>query len=79
LTTNMETKDTPIEKAETAEKLEAVDATKEAKIASQGEHEATLWEALKTNKKAAMWSAIISLTIIMEGYDIGMMLRIRNS
>lgn len=51
--------------------VEDVGATKEAKVASQREHEMTLWEALKQNKKAAIWSAIISLTIIMEGYDIG--------
>ena len=52
--------------------VEAVEVTKEAKIASQAEKETTFWQALKSNKKSAMWSAVISLTIIMEGYDIGM-------
>jgi SP family general alpha glucoside:H+ symporter-like MFS transporter len=60
----------PIEKA-AVEQIESTDATKEARIAAQTEHETTLWQALKSNKKAALWSAIISLTIIMEGYDIG--------
>jgi MFS transporter, SP family, general alpha glucoside:H+ symporter len=52
--------------------VESVEVTKEAKIASQTEKETTFWQALKSNKKSAMWSAVISLTIIMEGYDIGM-------
>ncbi|KAF9883496.1 hypothetical protein FE257_003410 [Aspergillus nanangensis] len=47
-------------------------ATKEAQQASAAEHEATFWEALRTNRKAALWSAVISLTIIMEGYDVGL-------
>ncbi|KAG2416920.1 hypothetical protein HFD88_008137 [Aspergillus terreus] len=46
--------------------------TKEAQQASAAEHEATFWQALKTNHKAALWSAAISLTIIMEGYDVGL-------
>ena len=54
--------------------VEDIDVTKEAKRAAQSEHETTLFEALKSNKKAAAWSAIISLTIIMEGYDVGMRL-----
>lgn len=32
----------------------------------------TIWQALKENKKAALWSALLSMTIIMEGYDVGM-------
>ncbi|KAF5856328.1 hypothetical protein ETB97_007512 [Aspergillus alliaceus] len=44
--------------------------TKEALQASTYEHEATVWEALKYNYKAVLWSAAISLTIIMEGYDV---------
>lgn len=32
----------------------------------------TIWQALKENKKAAIWSALLSMTIIMEGYDVGM-------
>ncbi|KAE8396733.1 general substrate transporter [Aspergillus alliaceus] len=44
--------------------------TKEALQASTYEHEATVWEALKYNYKAVLWSAAISLTIIMKGYDV---------
>lgn len=44
---------------------------KEAQQASAAERQATFWEALKSNHKAALWSAAISLTIIMEGYDVG--------
>lgn len=44
---------------------------REAAEASAAEHSTTLWEALKQNRKAALWSALISMTIIMEGYDIG--------
>lgn len=67
---NMAGEDITAEKA-AQDHVEDVGATKEAKVASQREHETTLWEALKQHKKAAIWSAIISLTIIMEGYDIG--------
>ena len=42
-----------------------------AQQASEAEHQASFWEALKTNRKAVLWSAAISLTIIMEGYDVG--------
>lgn len=40
--------------------------------ASTAEHEQTLGEALKTNRKAVLWSILISMTIIMEGYDTGL-------
>lgn len=67
-----------VEPAESANKsveyIEAIELTKDAKIAAQAEHETTLWQCLRSNKKAAMWSAVISLTIIMEGYDIGVAL-----
>jgi SP family general alpha glucoside:H+ symporter-like MFS transporter len=41
----------------------------DAQTANAEEHNTTLAKALKENWKAAMWSAIISLTIVMEGYD----------
>jgi len=65
--------DLSIEKTATdyVEKAPELDDIKEAKLASDSEHQTTLWQALKSNKKAAFWSAIISLTIIMEGYDVG--------
>ncbi|EIT74098.1 putative transporter [Aspergillus oryzae 3.042] len=46
--------------------------TKDALQASTDEHEATVWEALRHNYKAVLWSAAISLSIIMEGYDVAL-------
>jgi len=45
----------------------------DAKQASAAEHGTTVLEALRDNKKAIFWSAIISFSIIMEGYDTGLM------
>ena len=42
----------------------------EAQMAAAEEHSVGLKQALRENWKAAMWSAIISLTIVMEGYDL---------
>ncbi|KAJ6014353.1 hypothetical protein N7540_008944 [Penicillium herquei] len=41
----------------------------EAKHASDEEHSQTLWQGLRENRKAVGWSMLISLSIIMEGYD----------
>ncbi|PSR80793.1 general substrate transporter [Coniella lustricola] len=41
----------------------------EAAQATANEHSLTLWQALRTYKRAAMWSVLISTTVIMEGYD----------
>lgn len=46
--------------------------TKDAKLAAEAEHETTLWQALRENRKAAFWSVMLSTTVIMEGYDVGM-------
>jgi SP family general alpha glucoside:H+ symporter-like MFS transporter len=45
----------------------------EAKHASDEEHSETLWQALKNNRKAVGWSMLISMSIIMEGYDAVLM------
>lgn len=42
----------------------------DAQAANIAEHEITLKEALRVNWKAVLWSAAISLTIVMEGYDL---------
>jgi SP family general alpha glucoside:H+ symporter-like MFS transporter len=42
-------------------------ALSEAKQATDEEHAQTLIQALKENRKAVMWSLLISLTIVMEG------------
>ncbi|EGV63773.1 hypothetical protein PSN45_004156 [Yamadazyma tenuis] len=41
----------------------------DAKAATTEEHELTLAEAFKHHKKAIFWAAVLSLTIVMEGYD----------
>ncbi|KAL2836426.1 general substrate transporter [Aspergillus pseudoustus] len=41
----------------------------DAKHASDEEHAQTLWQALRDNRKAVMWSVLVSMSIIMEGYD----------
>ncbi|KAJ5273703.1 hypothetical protein N7478_008828 [Penicillium angulare] len=41
----------------------------EAKQATDDEHSQTLWQGLRENRKAVGWSMLISLSIIMEGYD----------
>ncbi|KAI5925899.1 sugar transporter-like protein [Camillea tinctor] len=41
----------------------------EAKQATEDEHSQTLLQALKENRRAVFWSLLISMTIVMEGYD----------
>ncbi|KAB5549464.1 general substrate transporter [Coniochaeta sp. 2T2.1] len=42
----------------------------EAKQGAEAEHNMGLLQALKTYRRAAMWSILISTTVIMEGYDV---------
>ncbi|WQF85352.1 Putative major facilitator, sugar transporter, major facilitator superfamily [Colletotrichum destructivum] len=42
----------------------------EAKQASDEEHAQTLKQALSQNRKAVFWSVMISMSIVMEGYDV---------
>ncbi|KAI0126837.1 general substrate transporter [Xylariales sp. AK1849] len=42
----------------------------EARQATANEHNMSLIQALKTYKRAALWSILISTTVIMEGYDV---------
>ncbi|KZL63266.1 mfs sugar transporter [Colletotrichum incanum] len=42
----------------------------EAKQASDDEHAQTLKQALSQNRKAVFWSVMISMSIVMEGYDV---------
>ncbi|KAI1501823.1 sugar transporter-like protein [Biscogniauxia marginata] len=41
----------------------------EAKQATEDEHSQTLFQALKENRRAVFWSVLLSMTIVMEGYD----------
>lgn len=43
------------------------DAILQAKQATDEEHAQTLMQALRENRKAVMWSVLISLSIVMEG------------
>lgn len=45
----------------------------EAKHASDEEHSQTLFQALNANRKAVIWSMLISMSIVMEGYDLVLM------
>lgn len=51
---------------ELEEKLGA-NAIFDAKQATDDEHAQTLMQALKENRKAVIWSVLISMTIVMEG------------
>ena len=42
----------------------------EARQATAAEHSLGFLQAIKTYKKAAFWSFLISMTVIMEGYDV---------
>lgn len=44
-------------------------AIEDAKNASDAEHAQTFLQAIKANRKAVFWSALISMSIVMEGYD----------
>lgn len=44
-------------------------AAEEAKNASDNEHKATFRETFKKYRAAVFWSCVISMTIVMEGYD----------
>lgn len=45
----------------------------DAMRAEEEEKSMTLWQNLKTYKKAVFWSFAISLNIIMEGFDLNSM------
>lgn len=42
----------------------------EARLGTENEHTLSLWQAVKTYKRAALWSVLISTTVVMEGYDV---------
>jgi SP family general alpha glucoside:H+ symporter-like MFS transporter len=41
----------------------------DAKQATEQEHKMTLMQAVRLYPKAAMWSILISTSLVMEGYD----------
>lgn len=60
------------EKAYNVSHIEDLTDLKGARQAYVVEREQTLKEALTVNRKAVGWSVIISMTIIMEAYDTGL-------
>jgi SP family general alpha glucoside:H+ symporter-like MFS transporter len=55
--------------ADLSENMNAKLLNEEAKVATSTEHSIGLWQGLKTYRKAALWSVLVSSSIIMEGYD----------
>ncbi|KAJ2965887.1 hypothetical protein NQ176_g10404 [Zarea fungicola] len=49
--------------------------TVEAQVATADEHSLTVREAFRRYPKAVLWSAVMSLTIVMEGYDLSLMFK----
>lgn len=47
--------------------------TLDAKAATAAEHSLTFWQGIKVYRKAVFWSLIVSMTIIMEGYDMALL------
>lgn len=45
----------------------------EARDANIAEHDATLWASARQHRRAICWSVVISLAVIMEGYDTSLM------
>lgn len=41
----------------------------DARLATQTEHTTSVWQGIKTYRKAVFWSIIVSSSVIMEGYD----------
>lgn len=61
----------PVPDAEQYEDPKAnLHSLQEAQTAAAEEQSVDFKQALRENWKAAMWSAVLSLTIVMEGYDL---------
>lgn len=58
----------PDEKAAPAN-FDMVAHQSEAANATAQEHTLTVWQTLKKYPKACLWSFVVSMVIIMEGYD----------
>ncbi|KUL82105.1 hypothetical protein ZTR_10068 [Talaromyces verruculosus] len=50
-----------------------IEITQDAKEATAAEHSTTFWQGINVYRKAAFWSFIVSMTIIMEGYDTALL------
>ncbi len=52
---------------------DAAQLVHDAKVATEKEHDMSLWQGLKLYPKAIAWSLLFSSAIIMEGYDVVLM------
>jgi SP family general alpha glucoside:H+ symporter-like MFS transporter len=52
---------------------ELVNVAEDARLATEDEHRMTLMEAIKKYPKACLWSIVISLAVIMDGYDTALL------
>ncbi|GFZ48547.1 Alpha-glucosides permease MPH2 [Saitozyma sp. JCM 24511] len=60
--------ETPAITVEDALRLETM--VNDAKVATEAEHNMSLWQAIKRYPKASAWSLLISFAVVMEGYDL---------
>jgi SP family general alpha glucoside:H+ symporter-like MFS transporter len=59
----------PAEHTEFAGGMAGKMLNEDARLATQAEHNLSLWQGVKTYRKAVFWSVVVSASIIMEGYD----------
>ena len=55
---------------DTAPEKSAKIVTENARLATEAEHDLTLWQAVKIYRKAIAWSILVSMATVMESYDI---------
>jgi hypothetical protein len=58
------------ETEQSAHKTAAQKMNNDARLATEKEHNMTLWQGIKLYPKAVAWSLLISTCIAMEGYDL---------
>jgi hypothetical protein len=58
------------ETEQSAHKTAAQKMNNDARLATEKEHNMTLWQGIKLYPKAVAWSVLISTCIAMEGYDL---------
>ena len=57
----------------TTEKTQPWADASEAREAAREEREEGVWASIKTNRRAVAWSMVISMSIVMEGYDTSLL------
>ncbi|OJJ43550.1 hypothetical protein ASPZODRAFT_73995 [Penicilliopsis zonata CBS 506.65] len=54
---------------EAAPKVDRTVLNSQAKQADEAEHQETAWQAIRNHRRAVFWALVVSLCVIMEGYD----------